>query len=63
MVKPVSFRNEGLTAISNVADEGALSLMDSSMSLQVLSFGEPLPAPRKFTVEGLRAVVKVHVVD
>ena len=63
MVKSVSFRSEGLTAISNVADKGALSLMNFSMSLQILSFGEPLPAPRKFAVEGLGAVVKVHVVN
>ena len=59
----VAFRDEALAAIPNVADKGALSFMDLHVRLQVLSFGEPLAAPRKFAAEWLGAVVKVHVVD
>ena len=63
VVKKVTFCDEALAAVPNIADKGALSFMDLHVRLQVLSFGEPLAAPRKFAAEWLGAVVKVHVVD
>ena len=63
VVKKVTFCDEALAAVPNIADKGALSFMDLHVRLQVLTFGEPLPTLRKFAAEGLSAVVKMHVVD
>ena len=63
VIKKVTFRDEALAAVPNVADKRALSFMDLHVRLQVLTFGEPLPTLRKFAAEGLGAVVKMHVVD
>ena len=61
VIKQVAFCNEALLASFNRADKGALSYMDLGMSLQILTLGEPLLAPREIAFEGLGAEVDVHV--
>ena len=63
VVIKVAFRDEALAAILNLADKGALSFMYLHVRLQVLTFGESLPTPRKFAAKGLGTVVEVHVVN
>ena len=62
MIKQVAFRHEALPASFNRADKGALSFMDLSMRLQVLSIREPLLAPKEIAFERLGAEVNVHMV-